>query len=174
MDTALLRTTPFLLIRNCNFHKAVDKSGKGERRKEGRAEVSLKFEKQVQTFFKYSKQCESIVFRNWFEIWATRIFNYKPPQFSSKEKFIRYLHDKNNQLIHAEDETDDTAVTLACKNADVETVKVLEKLGADINKTGQYGRNGLLCAARGGKTNIIKYLHSTVAEFMVTRGHRRT
>ena len=78
----------------------------------------------------------------------------------SNRDVISYLHSKNPQLIHSKDAYGDTAVTLACKWADLETVKLLEELGADFNQTGWRGRNALLRACSGSNREVIKYLHS--------------
>ena len=75
---------------------------------------------------------------------------------AGNKDIIQFLHSENDQLIHGKYNNGDTAVTLACKHADLETVKLLEKLGADINQTGQEGRNGLLVASEKGKKEIIK------------------
>ena len=83
-----------------------------------------------------------------------------------KQDVIKYLHAKNSQFIHSVDGIGDTAFTLACGQADVETIKLLVELGADINLTGKYGRNGLLYAAKGGNQDIIKYLHAKNSEFI--------
>ena len=64
--------------------------------------------------------------------------------WKGKKDIIKYLHSRNNLLIHCKDDDGHTAVTLACRYADLETVKLLEELGADINQTGRLGRNGLL------------------------------
>ena len=77
-----------------------------------------------------------------------------------KKDVINYLHTQNNRLIDGKDGNDDTAITLACKNADFETVKLLDNLGANSNQTGMDGRNALLCAASSGEKDIIKYYHS--------------
>ena len=60
---------------------------------------------------------------------------------NGKKDIIKYLHSRNNQLIHDKDVDGDNAVKLACENADLETVKLLKELGADINQTGMFGRN---------------------------------
>ena len=57
------------------------------------------------------------------------------------------------------DKNGDTAFLFACWKAEFETVKLLVELGADINKTDQCGRNGLMIAARFRRNNIIKYLN---------------
>ena len=73
---------------------------------------------------------------------------------------IRFLHSHDNQLIYSTNNNNDTAFTYACR-LNLETVKVLVELGSDINHVeSEYGRNGLLVAARVGKDDIIKYLHS--------------
>jgi len=79
------------------------------------------------------------------------------------KKTIKYYLSKNDQLIHAKERTTgngETAVTLACYHADLETVKLLEEFGADLNQTSRLGQNGLLWAVRSGKTDIINYLHT--------------
>jgi hypothetical protein len=104
---------------------------------------------------------------------------------AGKKDIIKYLHSKNDQLIHSVDENGRTAITIACGKADLETVKLLEELGADVNYTlkpgpleihtefessmGIFtykGKNGFLCAAEGGKKDIIKYLHSKNDKFI--------
>ena len=92
---------------------------------------------------------------------------------SGKKDVIEYLHTQNNQLIHAKDKNDDTAITLACEFANVEIVKLLVKLDADINQTGKNGQNGLLKAVAsktdGISDKIIKYLNSRNAQLIHAR-----
>ena len=78
----------------------------------------------------------------------------------SNKKVIKYLHSQNDRLIQDRDLDGCTAVSLACLGADLETLILLENLGADINQLCEHGRNGLLCAAWFGKNDIIKYLHA--------------
>ena len=51
----------------------------------------------------------------------------------SKVEIIKLLHGKNDQQIHAKDESGESAITLAGKNADLEIVKLLKSLGAKMN-----------------------------------------
>ena len=53
-----------------------------------------------------------------------------------KEDIIEFLHSNNNQLIHEKCDKGETAVNYACLGADLKTVQLLEKLGADLNLTG--------------------------------------
>ena len=122
--------------------------------------------KGLWSIVKYLKQTQKIVFKNSFEKWTSRIFNYTPTQMRSKKKFIEYLHSKDEQLIYSKNSLDETAVTLACENADLTTVKLLEELGSDINQTDKYGRNGMMIAAAKGKNDIIKFLHSKNDQFI--------
>ena len=81
--------------------------------------------------------------------------------FGGNKVVIKELHSRNKQLIHGVDHLGkDNAVTLACWNADIDTVKLLDKLGADMNHANEDGWNGLLCAACLRNNDIISYLHS--------------
>jgi len=75
-------------------------------------------------------------------------------------EIIKYLNDQNSQLIHAEDDGGETAFTIACEHANLETVKLLHELGADINHIDKFKRTGLMRAASKGKTEIIDYIIS--------------
>ena len=122
--------------------------------------IENNFGKQFQTFIKNDKRIEAVAFKNWFEKWLTRIFNWNPNQFTNKQAFIEFLISHNSHLINSKDKYGHTPLTAGCQSADLETVKLLEKLGADINQTGINGRNALLCAAKEGKKDIVSYLHS--------------
>ena len=80
--------------------------------------------------------------------------------FGENIEIITYLHNQNSQLIHAEGEYGDTAFTIACLNASLETVKLLHKLGADINHIDEFKKTGLMTAAIEGNTEIIDYIIS--------------
>ena len=78
---------------------------------------------------------------------------------------IEYLHTKNNQLIHDQDCIGDTALIIAIKYGQLETVKLLLKLGAKIDQTDELmeGQNGMFYAVdhdSDEKREIIRVLHS--------------
>ena len=87
-----------------------------------------------------------------------------------KKDIIKFLHSKNERLINFQTEEGDSAVIFACENNDLETLKLLVELGADITVTDSLisdrpyssytGDNGLLIAVKHGYKKIIKFLHS--------------
>lgn len=79
---------------------------------------------------------------------------------------IDFFHSKNDELIHHKDDEGNTSIIVACKYADVDTVKCLTELGANINQTDKCGRNGFLWASRKGKHDIIKFLHGKNFKFI--------
>ena len=55
----------------------------------------------------------------------------------------------------------DTVLTLASQFSSIETVFLLvDEFNADIQEKGHSGRNSFLCAAKGGKIKIMRFLHS--------------
>ena len=76
-----------------------------------------------------------------------------------KAEIIQYLHDKKPGMIHAEYYMEKTAFLLACEHSNLETVKLLIDLGANFEKSDYCKRTGMMYALKGGKTEIIQYLH---------------
>ena len=78
-----------------------------------------------------------------------------------KIKIMRYLNFRNSELKNSKDNDYETALTLAVRFADFETVKFLiEEIEIDINQTGRNGRNCFLEAAYEKKNDIMRYLNS--------------
>ena len=90
-----------------------------------------------------------------------------------KEDIIRFFHSKNNQLIYAEDDKGDTAVTLACKWADLETVKMLNELGADLNHTNENGDTAVKLACQYADLEAVILLKNLGAELLQADLERR-
>jgi ankyrin repeat protein len=79
----------------------------------------------------------------------------------SKIETLRYLNSKDPTLKNARSYYGDTALTLASKYANKETVQVLvEEMGLTISAVGFNGRNSFLRAASRGKIETLRYLNS--------------
>ena len=88
---------------------------------------------------------------------------------------IKYLHSKNSKLIHGQDCVGDTALILAIKYGKLDTVKLLLKLGSNIDQTDEMdgysmsAQNGMFYAVdhdSAEKRGIIRYLHSKNSELI--------
>jgi len=83
---------------------------------------------------------------------------------SGKIETLRYLNEiVGNAVKQARDDQNDSALTLAARYGNKETVKFLiEDLNFDPAYTGYNGRNAFLKAAEGGKIEILRYLNERV------------
>ena len=74
---------------------------------------------------------------------------------------LRRLYTENPLVVTSYDENTDTALTLAAKFADKNTVQFLiEEVAMDETKTGYRGKNCFLAAATSNKLETLKYLNS--------------
>ena len=95
-------------------------------------------------------------------------FNSHPP-VGGKNETLKYLHNKFPEMSGAKADNDDTALTIACQFAGVETVKMMiEDFKLDVHQIGYQGRNCFLSAAEAGKNETLTYLHNNFPELVKT------
>ena len=81
--------------------------------------------------------------------------------YGGKIETLKYLNLKYPELKNERDDLGRTALTLAAKFADKDTVQYLiQEVRMSTTETGYKGRNCFLRAAEGGKIETLKYLNS--------------
>jgi len=74
-------------------------------------------------------------------------------------KALRKFYPIDDSILKSRDENGDTALILASRYADKQTVEYLVELGVDKTKVNRYGMNCFHAAVLGGKLDVLDYLY---------------
>lgn len=84
------------------------------------------------------------------------------------------LNQAKEQVAHKRPPQNDTVVHIVCRRKDMDMLKNLVELGADINSVNEKGQTVMHIVAETGDENMLKFLHSLGADANLMDNEEKT